>query len=100
MEEFGHARDGEISSKSILQASIKVIKTKTEELEKLKSIKREMEVLKLSFEDVLNERPKSCKIDDCSFIKNAVAQKAKYDEYASMYVDDRINECISTTNKA
>lgn len=100
MEEFGHARDGEISSKSILQASIKVIKTKNEELEKLKSIKREMEVLKLSFEDVLNERPKTCKIDDCSFIKNAVAQKAKYDEYASMHVDDRINECICTINKA
>lgn len=83
VSEFGHARDGEISSLSIMKAASKAMEDHKETINAAKQDLKTKEALKSSFEGPLEFRPSGCKFDDCQFIANALRKKHEYDSYRS-----------------
>jgi DNA repair exonuclease SbcCD ATPase subunit len=83
VSEFGHERDGELSSLSIMKAASKAMEEHKETINAVKQDLKTKEALKSSFEGLLEFRPNGCTFDDCHFIANAIRKKREYDSYRS-----------------
>ena len=83
VSEFGHERDGEISSLSIMKAAAKAMEDHKETINAAKQDLKAKEALKSSFEGPLEFRPSGCTIDGCQFIANALRKKHEYESYRS-----------------
>lgn len=83
VSEFGHERDGEISSLSIMKAAAKAMEDHKEFINAAKQDLKAKEALRSSFEGPLEFRPSGCTIDGCQFIANALRKKHEYDTYRS-----------------
>lgn len=95
VSEFGHERDGEISSLSIMKAAAKAMEENKKTIDDAKQKLAEKEALRRSFEGLLENRPKECHIDDCHFIANAVLKKQEYEKYYNEDYEATIREATA-----
>lgn len=98
VSEFGHERDGEISSLSIMKAAAKAMEENKKTIDNAKQKLAEKEALRRSFEGLLENRPKECHIDDCHFIANAVLKKQEYEEHYNENYEAIIREATANYN--
>lgn len=98
VSEFGHARDGEISSLSVMKAAAKAMEENKKTIDDAKQKLAEKEALRRSFEGLLENRPKECHIDDCHFIANAVLKKQEYEKYYNEDYEATIREATANYN--
>ena len=98
VSEFGHERNGEISSLSIMKAAASSMEEHKKTIDTAKQKLAEKEALRRSFEGLLENRPKECHIDDCHFIANAVLKKHEYEEYYNEDYEAIIREATANYN--
>lgn len=98
VSEFGHERNGEISSLSIMKAAAKAMEENKKTIDDAKQKLAEKEALRRSFEGLLENRPKECHIDDCHFIANAVLKKREYEECYNEDYEAIIREATANYN--
>lgn len=98
VSEFGHERNGEISSLSIMKAAAKAMEENKKTIDDAKQKLAEKEALRRSFEGLLENRPNECHIDDCHFIANAVLKKREYEECYNEDYEAIIREATANYN--
>jgi DNA repair exonuclease SbcCD ATPase subunit len=98
VSEFGHERNGEISSLSIMKAAASSMEEHKKTIDDAKQKLAEKEALRRSFEGLLENRPKECHIDDCHFIANAVLKKREYEECYNEDYETIIREATANYN--
>jgi DNA repair exonuclease SbcCD ATPase subunit len=98
VSEFGHERNGEISSLSIMKAAANSMEEHKKTIDDARQKLAEKEALRRSFEGLLENRPKECHIDDCHFIANAVLKKREYEEYYNEDYEAIIREATANYN--
>ncbi len=98
VSEFGHERNGEISSLSIMKAAASSMEEHKKTIDDAKQKLAEKEALRRSFEGLLENRPKECHIDDCHFIANAVLKKREYEECYNEDYEAIIREATANYN--
>lgn len=98
VSEFGHERNGEISSLSIMKAAASSMEEHKKTIDDAKQKLAEKEALRRSFEGLLENRPKECHIDDCHFIANAVLKKCEYEECYNEDYEAIIREATANYN--
>jgi DNA repair exonuclease SbcCD ATPase subunit len=98
VSEFGHERNGEISSLSIMKAAASSMEEHKKTIDDARQKLAEKEALRRSFEGLLENRPKECHIDDCHFIANAVLKKREYEEYYNEDYEAIIREATANYN--
>lgn len=98
VSEFGHERNGEISSLSIMKAAASSMEEHKKTIDDARQKLAEKEALRRSFEGLLENRPKECHIDDCHFIANAVLKKREYEECYNEDYEAIIREATANYN--
>lgn len=98
VSEFGHERNGEISSLSIMKAAASSMEEHKKTIDDAKQKLAEKEALRRSFEGLLENRPNECHIDDCHFIANAVLKKHEYEECYNEDYEAIIREATANYN--
>lgn len=98
VSEFGHERNGEISSLSIMKAAASSMEEHKKTIDDAKQKLAEKEALRRSFEGLLENRPNECHIDDCHFIANAVLKKREYEECYNEDYEAIIREATANYN--
>lgn len=98
VSEFGHERNGEISSLSIMKAAANSMEEHKKTIDDAKQKLAEKEALRRSFEGLLENRPNECHIDDCHFIANAVLKKREYEECYNEDYEAIIREATANYN--
>ena len=98
VSEFGHERNGEISSLSIMKAAASSMEEHKKTIDDAKQKLAEKEALRRSFEGLLENRPEECHIDDCHFIANAVLKKREYEECYNEDYEAIIREATANYN--